>query len=436
MERAAKYGIEVIRFLQDPYPTLQRLLQGGGETERLLPNHFIAMTLLDASAPVRELVMECLAGVRRRAVEDYLETFTEDRRQAELWNRQEVDQARQEGKEPPEPRTAHLQASQLAREAMLELLVREEEAGWVRFVAEDGPPVDVSRGRGIADAEVNDGTGADPLDGLSPLARGLFARLHGDASRHPQAAARWRELLVPFDLLAMPLEAVIQGLERLAQAARVDGLLVADPFLECCRDPYSRLILEAALNEWDDAELGAFAELKRQAILGEVERTLGVVIEGILGVQRGVNPRLLLAEMLAFFPEPVELPEWSRLGAFFGAAAEPFADDSVQPVRLFMPPEALVRTLLHFALLSRRDGILSLEKEERRGHHPFCQQALQLCVDGADPTWMERHLAIRRKSLLAGLERRMELFALACIDLRNGVHPRLLGESLRLWMEN
>lgn len=61
-------------------------------------------------------------------------------------------------------------------------------------------------------------------------------------------------------------------------------------------------------------------------------------------------------------------------------------------VRALFPPvretSALIDMLVRYAVQSRKDGLLSLEKEINRAADPFLRKMLQLVVDGTDPEVM------------------------------------------------
>ena len=52
-------------------------------------------------------------------------------------------------------------------------------------------------------------------------------------------------------------------------------------------------------------------------------------------------------------------------------------------------PETLIRELVGYAEIARRDGILALEKITPRMHDPFIVRGVQLVVDGTDPDLVE-----------------------------------------------
>lgn len=55
-------------------------------------------------------------------------------------------------------------------------------------------------------------------------------------------------------------------------------------------------------------------------------------------------------------------------------------------------PDHLIKELVGFAELARRDGVLALEQVAKQQTDPFLKRALQLAVDGSDPATIEQTL--------------------------------------------
>lgn len=56
-------------------------------------------------------------------------------------------------------------------------------------------------------------------------------------------------------------------------------------------------------------------------------------------------------------------------------------------------PEHIIRELVSFAEIARRDGVLALEQAAKQQTDPFLKRALQLAVDGSDPAMIEQTLS-------------------------------------------
>ncbi len=61
----------------------------------------------------------------------------------------------------------------------------------------------------------------------------------------------------------------------------------------------------------------------------------------------------------------------------------------------------LIRELVSFAEIARRDGVLALEQIARQQPDPFLRRALQLTVDGSDPNTIEQTLGYEIAALAA-----------------------------------
>jgi chemotaxis protein MotA len=56
--------------------------------------------------------------------------------------------------------------------------------------------------------------------------------------------------------------------------------------------------------------------------------------------------------------------------------------------------EHIIKELVNYAEVARRDGVLALEAAAREAHDPFLRRGLQLTIDGTDPEIIERILRI------------------------------------------
>jgi chemotaxis protein MotA len=56
--------------------------------------------------------------------------------------------------------------------------------------------------------------------------------------------------------------------------------------------------------------------------------------------------------------------------------------------------EHIIKDLVNYAEVARRDGVLALETASREAHDPFLRRGLQLTIDGTDPEIIERIMRI------------------------------------------
>lgn len=59
----------------------------------------------------------------------------------------------------------------------------------------------------------------------------------------------------------------------------------------------------------------------------------------------------------------------------------------------------IIKDLVQYAEIARRDGVLALEQASREAHDPFLRRGLQLTIDGTDPEIIERILRIEIESM-------------------------------------
>lgn len=61
--------------------------------------------------------------------------------------------------------------------------------------------------------------------------------------------------------------------------------------------------------------------------------------------------------------------------------------------------EHIIKELVQYAEIARRDGVLALETASREAHDPFLRRGLQLTIDGTDPEIIERILRIEIEAM-------------------------------------
>lgn len=59
----------------------------------------------------------------------------------------------------------------------------------------------------------------------------------------------------------------------------------------------------------------------------------------------------------------------------------------------------IIKELVNYAEIARRDGVLALEQASREAHDPFLRRGLQLTIDGTDPEVIERIMRIEVESM-------------------------------------
>lgn len=93
-----------------------------------------------------------------------------------------------------------------------------------------------------------------------------------------------------------------------------------------------------------------------------------------------------------------------KLGEVFGAVGVFMKAILVKP----MKPEEVIGQIVDMANIARKDGILALEKV--KSEDPFLQTAINHCVDGADPEFLENVLTKELEYLAARHERGKGIF--------------------------
>lgn len=61
--------------------------------------------------------------------------------------------------------------------------------------------------------------------------------------------------------------------------------------------------------------------------------------------------------------------------------------------------EHIIKDLVNYAEIARRDGVLALETASKEAHDPFLRRGLQLTIDGTDPEIIERIMRIEVEAM-------------------------------------
>lgn len=96
------------------------------------------------------------------------------------------------------------------------------------------------------------------------------------------------------------------------------------------------------------------------------------------------------------------------LGCAIGAAIASMPMHSVSGAmgavkKLLLPKEShiehLIKEMVEYAEMARRDGVLALEQVSREAPDPFLRRGLQLTIDGTDPELIERIMRIEMEAM-------------------------------------
>jgi chemotaxis protein MotA len=109
------------------------------------------------------------------------------------------------------------------------------------------------------------------------------------------------------------------------------------------------------------------------------------------------------------------------LGGAFAAACMSMPLGSVLNIAGYMkkwlfgkeiPMEHLIKSLIGYAEIARRDGMLALEEAIKQQSDPFLRKGLQLAIDGTDPEIIEQTLKIEINALAERHKSGKKLFEL------------------------
>jgi chemotaxis protein MotA len=118
----------------------------------------------------------------------------------------------------------------------------------------------------------------------------------------------------------------------------------------------------------------------------------GCLIYGMFHATHGhigayVNPaELFLVAGCAVGATVASMPLHSVIGAMGSTKKLLFAKE--------VHTSHVIKEMVDFAEVARRDGVLALEAASREAHDPFLRRGLQLTIDGTDPEMIERILRI------------------------------------------
>ena len=93
--------------------------------------------------------------------------------------------------------------------------------------------------------------------------------------------------------------------------------------------------------------------------------------------------------------------------------------------------EELIPLMVAFSRVARRHGLLGLDKVPERIDEEFLRMGLRWVVDGTDRSVVDDILTVKKKTLLAAYERRLDMMIAGCQAVQEGLNPRFVEEKCR-----
>ena len=91
--------------------------------------------------------------------------------------------------------------------------------------------------------------------------------------------------------------------EKLTKLARAKGLLSLEGIAEQCPDPMIREGLQYLVDGWEPESVKKILTRRKEAILAQEEQLMNIIIEGIMALSSGDNPRVVRALCASFLAE-------------------------------------------------------------------------------------------------------------------------------------
>lgn len=385
-----KYGIEILRFLDDR--GIQAVLDAyrgrGGEAGP--SNETIALAILYASGKLKSIALNNLNRVRRESVSQLLDELTGPS---------------QEAKE----KRAYEQRSKEAQQEIIDVAMKMQDEGKVLFSRNFWNERETEGEELVGDEE--------EVGIFTPEDEKILLSLFKGRKKEVEK----EEKIGDFDLTSADPIDIIKYWIPISTSVRRYGGLRLDEIIDKIKDDYSRHVFMLSLDDHPNEVISSEAEKKRISILASMDRRLEIMRTGVKGLVDGTNPRILLTKLNSFFSSDIlkDMDEIEKI------ETPSLAGDSDE--------KEIIKTLVACACKARREGILYLEYHYKR-MPPYLRLGIMMAVDGWEMDYIDRVLKNKKETILAEYEKKMKMFEQVCLGLRNGDSPRILEVILNSYL--
>jgi hypothetical protein len=182
--------------------------------------------------------------------------------------------------------------------------------------------------------------------------------------------------------------------------------------LEYAAEPYTRMLLTAAVSSLDEETMRRMAKNKSLTITRDFSRKLRLIRQAACSVALGENPAKTLITFSGAFGMPVvdENKTMEQAQGLIETMRAGDLDMAVFPdVSPTTRPEELILKLIFFVLWARRQGKSGLTAFLPGVSFPYLADALRLCIDGLDEPFIRRRLDAQAQELVIEASHKMRM---------------------------
>ncbi|WP_291321853.1 hypothetical protein [Desulfonatronospira sp.] len=247
-----------------------------------------------------------------------------------------------------------------------------------------------------------------------------------------------RELPSDFDLLEMPLEAVLAYWLSVGKVMESRDVSFLQRERDNTSEPYIRHLLGLLASSLPAEKLEKYAGVKKKTIIDDLQRKFVLMSISVLGMSTNENPQKVLIRIISKFSiSPVYEKE------IFEAAQSALAGldkDEAHKKRFLnvdhrLKLETLILNLIIHNMLSRRLGRNELKDFVQYVRSFYFAEGLSYIIDGFDYDFVKYRLNLQKKAILDLTETKMDMSLNMCSGIKSGLSYndlKLIGSSYLL----
>ncbi|MEW6752234.1 MAG: FliG C-terminal domain-containing protein [Candidatus Latescibacterota bacterium] len=219
------------------------------------------------------------------------------------------------------------------------------------------------------------------------------------------------KLQQPFSSLSY--EEIVELFAGLDEIARREGILSLEPLADIAEEGQLQAGIRLAVDGTEPDLIRDILETEDRWLLLQREIRCRMVIEGLVAIEAGDNPRIIEYKLLVFY----HATDASTGTA--GRVSNPALDE-------------VVERLVGMGETARREGIRALAGAlQEAGDDDLLRAGLLLIIDGTSPDLVIDLLAARMKSLLAAYRTQRQMIVEGLLSIQSGDNPEVLRARLR-----
>ncbi len=225
---------------------------------------------------------------------------------------------------------------------------------------------------------------------------------------------------------AWPLRQVIEFFKAATAMARFGGLIAIEHVSERLDDSFLKLGMRIVTDGTDASIVRNILLERKRTVLADHDRRLDMTMAGINAIATGDSPMIVDARLRAFLPAEAETEDAGRNGRapvdLPGRLAALEAVIARSPASRWTA-EDLIGFFTAAARVAQAGKLVALDGVAARTNDPLIRTGLQLVVDGADAEIVRSILVERKRTLVADLERRLDLIIAGVNGIAWGENP-------------